>query len=326
MSDDVITARHDPALTARITRCEPLVYIDGASEELDRPAHVRAASGIVRVGDELVIVQDDTNFVAVRTADGRVEAIALPPGPGGRRRFEAALGNKNDKLDIESAMRVDIDGAPFVLGIGSGSLPARERIAIVDVRGRSARLVDASAFYAKLRADRTFSGSELNVEGAVVVGDVLRLFQRGNGAPRDGYFPVNATCDLAVDELFAWIRGRGPPPEPRHVRRYELGEERGVRYGFTDATLAAEAILIVAGAEDSPDVIQDGQVLGTRLGVVDHRGVRYTALLDEGGRPSTAKVEGIAPSEDPRRLYAVTDLDDPEAPSLLCEIALGGPW
>jgi len=321
----MITARLEPALTARITRCEPLVYAAEAPPELDRAPHVRAASGIVSAGEELVIVQDDTNFIAVRNADGSVEAIPLPAGPGGLRRFETARGNKNDKLDLESAVRVDIGGAPFVLGIGSGSLPVRERFAIVDVRARSASLFDASALYAKLRADRMFSGSELNVEGAVIIDGVLRLFQRGNGAARDGIEAVNATCDVRLGELLAWLEG-GPVPQPENVRRHDLGTERGVMYGFTDATVMGGRIFFVAGAEDSPDVVQDGDVLGTRIGVLDEGAVRMATLVDAEGHPSMAKVEGIAPSGDPRRLHAVTDLDDPDEPSLLCEIELDGPW
>ncbi|MCZ7680959.1 MAG: hypothetical protein M5U28_20110 [Sandaracinaceae bacterium] len=82
-----VVAEDDPRLGARIVRCEPLVYSDPAPDELDRPPHVRAASGIVRVGGELVVVQDDASFVAVRRADGRVEGHRAP----GRARRAAAL-------------------------------------------------------------------------------------------------------------------------------------------------------------------------------------------------------------------------------------------
>lgn len=317
-------ARLDPNLSARIVRCEPLFYAEGADDALDRPAHVRAASGVVNVEGELVLVQDDANFIAVRRQGGRVDAIALPAGPGGRRRFESALGNKNDKLDLEAAVRIDRD-RPIVLGIGSGSLPARERFAIVDVRARSAHLFDASALYAELRSERAFSGSELNVEGAVVVDGALRLFQRGNGAPSGGLEPVNATCDLPLPALLAFLDG-GPPPELRNIQRYDLGRERGVPYSFTDATLGDDGkVFVVTSAEDSPDAIRDGEVLGTRIGVLDGADVRFAPLLDADG-PSRAKVEGIAPTDDPRRLHAVIDQDDPSAPALLCDIELDGVW
>lgn len=323
----VTRAEDDPRLGARIVRCEPLVYSDPAPAELDRPPHVRAASGIVRVADELVIVQDDASFVAVRRADGGVEAIALPAGHGGRRRFEAALGNKEHKLDLESAIAVTLDGEPRVLAFGSGSSPRRESIAVVDVTGRAATLRPAAELYARLREERAFAGSELNVEGAVVTATTLRLFSRGNGAPRDGLEPIDATADLELDAFLAWLLSRGPLPPLTNVRRYDLGAERGVRYGFTDAaTLLDGRVVYAAGAEDSPDAIEDGEVLGARIGIFDEGGVRSAPLHDLDGRLTTAKVEGLAASPDPSRLYAVTDTDDPDRPSLLCEIELTGPW
>lgn len=323
----VTRAEDDPRLGARIVRCEPLVYSGPAPTELDRPPHVRAASGIVRVAGELVIVQDDASFVAVRRADGGVEAIALPAGHGGRRRFEAALGNKEHKLDLESAIAVTLDGEPRVLAFGSGSSPRRESIAVVDVTGRAATLRPAAELYARLREERAFAGSELNVEGAVVTATTLRLLSRGNGAPRGGLEPIDATADLELDAFLAWLLSRGPLPPLTNVRRYDLGAERGVRYGFTDAaTLLDGRVVYAAGAEDSPDAIEDGEVLGARIGIFDEGGVRSAPLHDLDGRLTTAKVEGLCASADPSRLYAVTDTDDPDRPALLCEIELTGPW
>jgi hypothetical protein len=326
----ITVAEPDSRLRARIVDCQPLVY-SSASEDptLDRPPHVRAASGLVRHADWLVFVQDDANFVAFRhMTTGLVDAVALPAGPGGRRRFETALGNKLDKLDLEAVVRVELEEGWRVVGIGSGSTPVRERLAIVDVEGRTARLFDAAELYARLRGERAFSGSELNVEGAAIVDGRLRLFQRGNGAVREGLEPVNATADLELDGLVAWLAGRGPLPPLTNVRRYDLGRERGVAFGFTDATALPDGrILFAAGAEDSPDTVEDGEVVGARIGMLERDGaVRWAALEDPDGQPSVAKVEGIEQSGTPGRLYAVTDADDPESPSLLCEIELTGPW
>ena len=65
---------------------------------------MRAASAIVARGDELFVIQDDTSFIA-RIRGDEITSIALPRGPGGRRRFEVALGNKLDKL-VELAERI----------------------------------------------------------------------------------------------------------------------------------------------------------------------------------------------------------------------------
>src|SRR5215207_7995120 len=96
-----IVAREDPALGARVVRRTPLRYRDGDDASLDRPAHVRAGSGLAWVdtsrGPRLAVVQDDAHFVAlVDPRDGLAEAIALPPGPGGLRQFDDGRGNKDD--------------------------------------------------------------------------------------------------------------------------------------------------------------------------------------------------------------------------------------
>ena len=333
-----IVAAQDPALRATLERCEPLVYSARAPAELDRPDHVRAASAIAAVGKHLLIVQDDASFIALWSPDGTVTAIALPVGAGGRRRFEERLGNKGDKLDLEAAVVVEGAHGLRLVAFGSGSTLRRDRIAVVDLAvegGRNPRvvnveLVDAAGWYAELRAQTAFSGSELNVEGSVVDEDRLILFQRGNGAPRRGLLPVNATGELPLGAFAAWLAagGSGPPPELRDVKQYDLGRAGDVPFTFTDAArLGPERVVFVASAEASPDTFRDGPVLGTRIGLLAGGPPRFTTLLDSSGRPSTRKVEGVCPcSERDDRLWVVTDADRPDRPAELCEVALSGPW
>jgi hypothetical protein len=329
--DPMIEARPDPSLAARVVRRVALTYAAGADPSQDRPAHVRSASGIARVGGRIAVVQDDASFVAlVDPATGSAEAIALPAGEGGVRQFDDLRGNKRHKLDLESCVAVrDADGAETLLAFGSGSTPARERIVTVRGIGRGepeVRVVDASAFYRRLRGLTAFSGSELNVEGAAAVGGVLRLFNRGNGAPANGLSPVDATCDVDLAALLAFLATPGsPPPEPRDVTRYALGSVVGVPLTFTDAAGVGDAVLYSAAAEDSPDATRDGPVGGVALGIIDAGGARYAIVRAESGAPYAGKIEGILLVSS-GRLLAVIDRDDPLVPSELLEVALDGPW
>ena len=320
-----IEAVRAPELSAQMGECRELRYAAGPSAEADRPAFVRAASGLAWMGGELAVVQDDASFVGLVADDGTVRAAPLPRGEGGRRVFEERLGNKQHKLDLEAS--VAVDGRLFAFG--SGSLPARERIAIVE-RDARARIVDASRFYTMLRETHAFSGSELNVEGAVVLGDTLRLFQRGNGAPRDGLSPVNATADVSLAALLAWLDAgaRAEPPALARIVQYDLGSVAGVPYTFTDAAaFDAARILFLAGAEDSPDTYRDGAILGARIGVIDDSGARYTDLIDPHGHRAAVKAEGILPDpHDRTRVHIVLDPDDPDRPAQLCTARLSGPW
>ncbi|SOD03097.1 hypothetical protein SAMN05216486_10817 [bacterium JGI 053] len=327
-----IIARHDASLGARIIRSLPLLYADGADPSLDRPAYVRSASGITRVAGCVAVVQDDASFVAVvDAATGLARAITLPVGEGGRRQFDDLRGNKRFKLDLESCVTVDDeDGREMLLAFGSGSLPARERIVLVrrvDSDDPDVRVIDASALYASLHAAPEFSGSELNVEGAAVLGGTLRLFNRGNGAPRGDHLPVNASCDLVLDALLTWLHDPGStaPPPPRDIVQYDLGAIDGVPLTITDAATLGDAVLYAAAAEESPDATRDGPVAGCAIGIITGVSARYCEVEAMDGGPYRGKIEGLLPLA-PDRLLAVVDPDDPRIPSTLLEIAIGGGW
>ena len=333
---DLVTATADPRLRARVLRRVPLHYTEGADEGLDRPAHVRAGSSLAAVPGGIALVQDDANFIAVVAGAGaHVRAIALPAGPEGERQFDDGRGNKAHKLDLEACVAAEHDDDTLLVALGSGSSARRERVALVTGwRGDhpSVRVVHVPRLYAALRDESAFAGSELNVEGAIRVGDRLRLFGRGNGAARDDAQPVNATCDLAWDALLAHLHAPEDPahdaPRPEAIRRYALGVLDGIALGFTDAAPWRDRILFSAAAEDSPDAVRDGRVTGSVIGVMDPSGaVRWTPLTDANGAPLAVKVEGLLPDpDDDRRLYVVVDADDPDAASELVEVELEGGW
>lgn len=139
-------------------------------------------------------------------------------------------------------------------------------------------LVGAPALYARLRSAAPFAGSELNVEGALVVphpaGPRLRLLNRGNGAPRNGRRPVNATADLDLAALLAHLAAPDAAAPPLlDVTPYALGTLGGLPLGLTDGSRDASGrLLVTMAAEDSPDATRDGRVSGSALGVVDGAG------------------------------------------------------
>ena len=309
----------DPRLAARVLRRFEVAYAEGASVDEDRPAFVRAASGIAWVGDQLAIVQDDASFIALGRPGELFRSIALPRGPGGRRRFEVALGNKYDKLDLETC----VAWGERLFAFGSGSLPVREQIASLSVSDGRVAMIDAAPFYAELRSARDFSGGQLNVEGAAIVGDVLRLFQRSNG--RHGGHP--ASVDVELGAFLSWLDGTGPVPPLDNARMYDLGEVRGIRFGFTDACEFGDAVVFAASAEASPNAVDDGELLGSLLGVFDDSCGRWAPLCDERGATSHMKAEGVAiHHQHADRAWVVIDPDDPSQPAELCEVGLEGPW
>jgi hypothetical protein len=329
-----IVARRDEGLGARIVRHVPLLYRQGADAALDRPAHVRAASGLAWIGDALAVIQDDANFVALADpATGLADVVTLPAGEGGMRQFGAERGNKRFKLDLEGCTAVlDGSGGMTLVAFGSGSAAGRDRILRVDgIRGGepSVDLRGAPAFYALLRRTHDFAGGELNVEGAAWRGGRIVLLNRGNGAAVDDRAAVDAICEVGWADLRAHLEDadRHPPPAPSSIRQYNLGTIGGCRLAFTDAVAVGDALVYTATAEDSPNAVDDGPVAGSAIGIIRADGeARWTELLGEDGGRFDSKVEGVARGLRPGTLYVVVDRDDPHRPSELCEVELGGDW
>ncbi|HEU4880634.1 MAG TPA: hypothetical protein VFT45_00275 [Longimicrobium sp.] len=329
-----IVARHDPSLRARIVRTVPLVYADGADAALDRPAHVRAGSGLAWIGGALAVMQDDANFLALADpATGLCRAVTLPAGEGGLRQFDDERGNKRFKLDLEACVAVpDGRGGEMLVGFGSGSSPRRERVLLAEGLGEAdtrIELRDASGFYARLREAAEFAGSEMNVEGAAWRGGRIVLLNRGNGAPGYACGPVDALCEIDWPALRAHLDDPAahPPPSPQSIVTYDLGSIDGCPLGFTDAAAFGDALVYTATAEASPNAVDDGPVAGSAVGIIGVDGeARIAVLEDAGGVRFDGKVEGVARGTRPDTLYVVVDRDDPHSPSELCEVELSGDW
>jgi hypothetical protein len=337
----VIESAFDSALEARIIRRVAMHYADGADETLDRPGHVRAASSMAWIGERVALVQDDVNFVAlVDPATGLADSVVLPAGKDDLRQFDDGRGNKKHKLDLEAMTRVPDAGGTTLVAFGSGSKKRRERVLTLRFSGRGARvshdepqLVELPHFYAALRDEVQFAGSEMNIEGAMYTDGVIRLFGRGNGAARDDVHPCDATCDVSWSVLRAHLSNpdRNPVPPIARVTQYRLGHIDGVALGFTDAIPAGRThVLYTAAAEASDDAVSDGAVGGSAIGVLpnDRRmPARWTAITDENGAPFSGKVEGVVlHPRNARRALVVVDVDDHNRASELCEVELHGPW
>lgn len=291
------------AWSARIVSRRPLLYRRGADPTLDRPAHVRAASGLCWVGQRLVVVQDDARFLGVvDPGDAHVDDVPLPPGPGGRRVFDAGIGNKLDKPDLEVAFA---EGGALV-ALGSGG-PHEARQVMVRWRPGEDPAVHPRPDLFERLSDRM--GRPLNLEGGARSHDGrLFLAQRGG---HGGVAPDVLAWLTDLDGPIAW------------AARVQLGD--GLH--LTDLAPAPDGLWFAAAAEATTHFAEDGAVTGVAIGRIrphlDGFTVERATVLDEAGAPATDKIEGLAPHPAGRdRLFAVTDPDDPDRPGELLELTV----
>ncbi|UOY03523.1 DUF6910 family protein [Blastococcus sp. PRF04-17] len=294
------------------------VFVDGVRAlRFDDGTPVTAASGIAPLGDGWLIAQDDATSAAYRRADS-VTAVRVLPPVDGLDRFSEAAGTKRLKPDLEVACPAEVDGAPAVLLLGSGSSPRRMRGVLVTLEdGRPvARAGELGALYDAVARTLGLPMDQLNLEGASRHGDTVRWFNRGNLAAG----VRSASVDVPLDGLVAAVLGRGRTKEIPVGRplSYDLGEVAGVGLAVTDAIALPDGrVLLSAAAEDTPNAVDDGPVVATALALLDDADVLAVAPIPEVDA-AVRKVEGLAlrdVGDGEVHLLAVVDDDDPDESS-----------
>ncbi len=303
-----------PDRSWRVVRRLALRYRGGSDPDHDRPAHVRAASALTVWRDQVAVVSDDASFVAtVDLTTGLCDPIALPAGPDGRRQFDSGRGNKADKLDLEAC--VSLDDALVALGSDSG-LAIRRQAAVVDTGG--ARLVALPRLYAALRQPILGDGA-LNLEGATVVGAHLVLGNRGGDVGADGVPTIDAIARVPLAALRALLADPDGAALPAIAwTPLALGQLAGVALRLTELEAWGDDLAFAATAEATVSAYDDGAVVGSVIGAIAGARAWWAPILDEHGRPLTAKVEGLVRFGG--RWLASIDADDPARPSDLLEL------
>ncbi len=278
------------------------------------PTFLSAASGLVRTGDFLYVVADDERHLAVFPAanNGPGRVIPLFEGELPASRIE----RKALKPDLETLTLLPPSEdfpAGAILALGSGSTRIRRKAALIGVHAQSAvqglpEILDLSPVFDPL--DAVFR--KLNIEGAAVVGDEMRLFQRGNGRDSE-----NAIIRFALAAFIDTLRGDGQSAiQPLAIQKIDLGRIDGIPLSFTDAaTLPNESMVFSAVAEDTDDTYNDGPCAGAGIGLLDRDGQLLRLLRFD----APYKVEGVDARVDGEaiRLLLVTDADDPAIPAVL---------
>ena len=235
------------------------------------PRHLSAASGLACVGSFIYVVADDELHLGVFSATGDAPGRLIRLFDGELPADKAA--RKKQKPDLEAITQL----APFgnypngaLLALGSGSKRKRRRGALLRLDALGAidgapRIIDFSPLFEEL--DRRFPA--LNIEGAVAIGDELRLLQRANKKhPQNTIvrYPLAAVLEaLAAGDAIGAIA-------PAAIDVIDLGQIDGVPLSFTDgASLPDGGMVFTAVAEDTEDTYNDGACLGAAIGVAAQR-------------------------------------------------------
>ena len=266
--------------------------------KLIRELAVSAASGLVYFLGRIYVIADDELSLWVYPDEGGGEAEIYPLLHGSLP--EKKKERKKIKPDFETLVRHQSK----LIAIPSGSKPNRN-IAISIELNQVGKVDSVNAFsLEKIINHLIKTYAELNLEGAVICGDEIYLFQRGNGS-----LEQNGVVSMPL------IHFLNDQPEKIKFLSASLGMLRGKGLSFTDACIGPEGkIYFLAVAEDSGTTYEDGIVSGCAMGIIDKDSGEVSSLEILA---LTSKPEGLDYNAEKSLFYLVTDDDDRSLPAKL---------
>lgn len=280
-----------------------------------------SASALSVSGDSIFVAGDDTPVLyQFDKAFRQVGTFLLLPHFAGQERIP-----KPQKPDLESMAEGLYDGKPCLALFGSGSLSPQRDSMYLFFPGEpdNTEVFDINFLYQQIRESANITADELNIEGAVIAGETLHLFNRGR----------NFVASLSWTQLLKALYQKSnifdlevlitPVPLPDH---------QGVPMGFSGASLAPGTnwMLFTATVEDTKNWYDDGEILGSYAGglyLPESGAAEITWLApvtDHNGVGVKDKIESIAylHTDAQGRLHALAVTDNDDGASKLLEIKI----
>lgn len=279
--------------------------------------HLSAASGMWIIANTLYVVADDElvlgMFSMLDTEPGQALTIIAGELPKDAKQRKATKPDFESLTCLPGCARYTY-GALLALGSGSTEQRKRGMLWPFDAQQQlvdKPQLFNLQALYQPL--EQVFA--DLNIEGVVIQGDCLKLWQRANNQYRD-----NAVIEYSLADLYAVLDAEQEIGnlQPQRIDYYDLGEVAGVPLTFTDAyALEDGACVFTAAAENTDNSYLDGECVGAAIGLIDaQRQLRWLKPVQP-----IYKLEGISAQQVDKQLqiYLVSDADNPEIPAQLLE-------
>lgn len=203
---------------------------------------ISAASGLLFTQNVLFIISDSSSYLYQYD----IEKSLLLKFPLVKEPAENI--QKQDKLDLESITQ---HGNQIIL-LGSGSTENRTTMFSLDLSTDALKTQDLKPLYQKLKTISELNDDQFNIEGAIYANETMVLFQRGNSKDsQNGIFliPNNQKDNIRFIPII-------------------LPTLDGIETTFTDAILVNDIIYFLACAENTSSTYEDGEVLGSILGIM----------------------------------------------------------
>lgn len=268
---------------------------------------VPSASGIEYIDKSFYVIGDNAPWIYVLdTSFQQISKYAL----GKYRKTKEGLLPKSEKHDFEAMTELSWEGKKYLFVFGSGSKePYRFEGKMLDLEALGVvKTFSLHALYDRICEEAKLDANELNIEAAAEVDGKLYLFNRGK----------NKLIQMDVKQFMAFILGKKNLLKLK-VYSIDLPEINGIRSGFSGAAGDSKhnRIVFTSSVENTDDWVQDGEILGSFIGVIDLENVQQhytpeTVQLIGKNKEERFKVESIALMTNERQTIecvVVTDND-----------------
>lgn len=268
---------------------------------------VPSASGIEIFNDSIYIVGDNSPWLFKLDADYKViDKFQIYP----LDNLENDTIKKSNKPDFEAMTIVQNNATTefYIFGSGSKS-PQRDVLIKIDINHpENWKPFSLVNFYADLKSLCGFTDDDLNIEAAAVINDFLYLFNRGK----------NTMIQFSISDFNSFILDERDEIK-FNIINVNLPKINEIESGFSGACYLPEMnkILFTSSVENTPNWIDDGQVLGSFVGIIDLANLETTVQpicvpVSENGKQLPLKIESIAVQSVQKkkiRILMATDSD-----------------
>lgn len=278
---------------------------------------IPSASGIVKIDTAIYVIGDNSAFLYQLKENFEViDRKLLLEG------ITDSILPKISKPDFEAIASIEKNGKTELLIFGSGSKsPERDVLARVGItKAFPITVYDLTDLYNSLRSSSDLNAQSLNIEAATVVDDILFLFNREN----------NLLLEYSLNEILGFLEGKEGLPTYKSYKII-LPQLNGLNAKFSGASTIpnSQKLVFTASLEDTPNTYDDGEVLGSYVGIIDIEDLKdgYQPLcisLTDNLEPIAIKVESVEVLQtigtNELKLVLVTDSDGGESELLLCTL------
>ena len=275
-------------------------------------SHLSSSSGVVYHNNHVFVVGDDIPWMFILDNDlNVVDKVKLS-------QLDSLVNNripKSFKPDFESMEMICEGDEKYLLTLSSGSVIHSRDTAYLTPLGGEGRIVKKNVrpVYEKIKREAGIGNEdEINIEGLAIDMKHAYLLHRGN-------ISGNFIARIERSELISYLKNDKESIPRINIFQVKLPVYKNIPSGFSGACMLndGKGILFTASLEETDDVVGDGVILGSYIGIIPieelHNGNYKAGLVTKNGKILAIKLEGITVhSVDGKgiKALAVCDNDD----------------